>query len=529
MDKKGFLFTVTIFLILTYILISISVWVKSIEASERSFSQFYQESTVELSIEQITQEKLETVSDIIMNRNLFRLDENSITYPLKTGPEGSETKYAKNVIFDLLMNGSSTNPEYFQSSPGDLAIPESNSSLTAWAGNLNSSLRAIGIYINQFEVSNFTFEQSSIDKIKYSFDMKLELKDYTNTSAVSRNYKISREISITGLVDPALARESKNVIDNDSKTIYRQFFFNKDYANSSDISITQISPSKIYGGQGWLYGSLALAAGTSNHVPSAISVPSELRYSYILVGTFDEIHALSKPVYDEFGGYIITDEPKTSDSGCGPSKLQESNTFNALDYTNSPECKSKISDGGALTDAPFIVASGFDPKTAPDCPSLDGSNQTLKCVLILNTYTQAEVAANPQKKLSVSASGIFGVETIRDFVMCGYYTHNPNAPSYLQRLINNPYSYNSSDFGIETFVVGLYANDYSIYDTNSRLDRELFNGSVHGIKVRGLPGCKNSIWCSDSPDIGIFAVSDETKSNYGLDKIACDVGAGCDS
>jgi hypothetical protein len=99
----------------------------------------------------------------------------------------------------------------------------------------------------------------------------------------------------------------------------------------------------------------------------------------------------------------------------------------------------------------------------------------------------------------------------------------------MQRLLNNSYSRSSQEFGIETFVIGVYANDTAVYDTNSRLDRELFDSFTDGIKVRGMPGCRNFASCSDSPATGIFAVSETVKNAYGLGGITCDNGAaGCD-
>ena len=151
-----------------------------------------------------------------------------------------------------------------------------------------------------------------------------------------------------------------------------------------------------------------------------------------------------------------------------------------------------------------------------------------RCLLILNQYLAPDVSANPMKKLSTSGSGLFNVEQIRDFTMCGYYTFDPNAPSFLQHLLTDSYSRNDSALGISTFVIGNYASDYSIYDHNSRLDRELYNSTIAGEKIRGLPGCRDYSTCADSPSTGIFAVSHGDESAYGLSSIACDnTEAGC--
>jgi hypothetical protein len=529
LDKRGFLFTVTVFLILVYILLSISVWVKAVETSERAYAEFYKESTVELTIEQITPEKLDEVTRIIMNRALIRLNDHSVEHSVDQGPPVDENKNIREALFELLVNGSA-DASHFR---GDAPIPpEENSSLRGWVNNLNASLRAIGIYVNEFDVpaSSFHVGQNDIDKLNYSFDMKLGLKDYSNTSAVSRTYHLANNLSIIGLVDPALARESRTEA-GDNDTVYRQFFFNKTlYSDYTDITVDKMSQT-VEGGQGWLYGPLAMANGSGNLVPEAGSIApiSGNRRIYILVGTYDEIKELTPSVYESFAGYIITNTATITADGCAGGR--ESDTFNPIKHSAPPNCTPSFNTaGGIISGKPFIVAPGFNASSAPECPTLDGTNLTRRCVLMLSRYLQDEVKDDPPKKLAASSvNGIYEVETFRDFVMCGYYTHNPKAPSYLHRLMNDSYARNSTEFGIETFVIGNYANDYSVYDTNSRLDRELFEGGIAGIKIRGLPGCREFPACSDTPTTGIFAVSDDTKDDYGLDDIACDNGAaGCD-
>lgn len=499
---------------LTYILLSISVWVKGVETSERAFSEFYKESTIELAIEQITPSRMDNVTYTIMDRSLYRLNEHSVEFTVNEGPVDDEMQNVRSAMFELLMNGSADSA-YFN---GAGISQEENSSLTAWASNLNASLLAIGVYLSDFEVNNFEISQNDKAIVNYSFDITLQIKDLSNTSAVSRLYLISNELNITGLVDPALARKTKSEA-GDNLTAYRMFFFHEDYPDSSSISVTQL-PQSIEGGQGWLYAPLALANGSADLVPEYHTIAPSYRYRYILVGTFEEIASLTPDIYEDFGGYILTDSATVTVGVCGE---EEDDTFNPIEY--SIVCESFL--GTPYTGKPFIVAPGFNPEIAPECPLLDGSNTTRRCALMLNAYSQEQVSNDPQRKLNTGGSGLFALEEMRDFVMCGYYTHNPVAPSYLQRLLDDSYERNNSAYGIETFVIGNYANDYSVYDVTSRLDRELFD--VAGIKIRGMPGCKDFSMCSDEPMTGIFAVSTETQVDYGLEDLACNNGAaGCD-
>jgi hypothetical protein len=182
---------------------------------------------------------------------------------------------------------------------------------------------------------------------------------------------------------------------------------------------------------------------------------------------------------------------------------------------------------GAATGKPFIVAPNFQPTDADICPLQNDSQARGRCVLFINNYSESQVAADPVKKIAPGGK-MFGIEVLRDFIMCGYYTHNPKAPSYFQRLLEDSYSRNDTQLGIETFVIGNYANDYNVYDTRSRLDRELFNTSIDGVKVRGLPGCRDFNSCADFPMTGVFALGKDTRDDYGLGQIACDDhSAGC--
>lgn len=518
LNKKGFLFTVTVFLILTYILLSISVWVKGVEASERAYSEFYKESTVELAIEQITPPKVDNVTNIAMNRALFRLNGHAIDHPLKAGPAGDESANIRTALYGLLLNGSAPG-QLFQDGVG---IPEENSSLKAWISSLNSSLLSIGVYASSFEVSNFNAWQGDINLVNYSLDIQLNLRDYSNTSGVTRTYRLSNAAYINGLVDPALARGSRTLA-GDEQTAYRQFFFNRDlYGSPASTAVRTLAVGQA--GQGWVYGQLASASGAMDMVPAASELDMSLRHNYILVGSFTDIIALTPGVYESFAGFIVTDLPGHPDNCTTKDKsatyANEKGTFNPLKY-DGDNCLAGIDrSAGEATANPFIVAPGFNPMWARQCPVFTGSGSSPgRCVLIVNKFLPSEVSGAPANKLDASESAVYDVEPIRDLVMCGYYVQNSTAPSYFQRLLPDPYLLNSS-LGIETFVIGQYANS-TAYDLNSRLDRELFNSSIDGIKVMGLPGCRNYETCADAPTTGIFALSSGMISAYNLGPLAC--------
>jgi hypothetical protein len=190
-NKKGFLFVLTVFLILTYILLSVSVWVKAIEASESSYSEFYKESNVELAVSQITNQKVDAVSYLILNRALDAFNNQSIDHPFAVGSTGDENHYIAAAFGEWLENGTPSQSDFADG----VAPSEPTSSLAAWASSLNASLAATGVTLDYFKVTDFTITQTDIDTLSYSFNATLRMSDKSGTTSVDRTYHISNALS----------------------------------------------------------------------------------------------------------------------------------------------------------------------------------------------------------------------------------------------------------------------------------------------------------------------------------------------
>ncbi|NYZ76833.1 hypothetical protein H0O02_00795, partial [Candidatus Micrarchaeota archaeon] len=423
-SKKGFLFVVTIFLLLTYILLSISVWVKAIEASERTYSELYKESSVELIIEQLTPAKISEISDIVMTRAVFKMNKHSIDHPIREGPAGDEYYYIEKSMLEYLQNGS---PSADNFDDGIAPIPEYDASLGGWMRSLNASLLAIGASIDNFEIYDYSFKQEALDRLNYSFKIKLSLRDTAGTTTISRTYDVNGKINVTGFVDPAIARETSG-----HQTIYRQFFFYPAYSSPAAVSPDRIGG--IEAGQGWFYGQLASAS-------EAATVPAEHRGRYILVGSYSEITGLDEEVTNGFSAYILTSDAEEGGTCTRMSETYtgERNTFNALTYSGVT-CTVGI-DPLTVMLKPYVIAPGFSISSAPDCPDL-ARGITRKCVLFVAEHEPSYVQSHPETKLSAptASTGIFDMENMRDYALCGYYIPYAEAPSYLQRLLPNSYN-----------------------------------------------------------------------------------------
>jgi len=510
-NRKGFLFVLTVFLILTYILLSVSVWVKSIEASESAYSEFYKESNVELAMEQITPMKVDAVSNIVLNRALFVLNNYSIDHAFKAG-QSNENSEIEAAFGEWLQNGSPSQSHFTDNS----APSEPSSSMEAWAEGLNGSLAATGVSLDEFRVYDFVLTQTSINRLNYSFKADLRMSDKSGTTSVTRTYYINDSLDITGLPDPAIARASK-VRDQNNPIAGRVFVFRSSYSDRGDIA--PVSKGSSSGGKGWFYGYLTTPSDAAGVNASEIG-------SYVLVGSYSDI--INTPNYTDFGAYAVNTTPN-SDGTCTDSSnnvfTSQKDTFNPVKYTLSGgDCKPDFNFGkGQQTANPFIISTNLD-LSDPDlaCPNLATLAVDRKCALFV---TATDLDAADSLDTRTSPGGVFSIERARDFTLCGYYIHDPLAPSYPQRLFADAYLRNSTDYGISTFLVGQYVNQ-SIRDSYSMLDREMFTSTPLVYYIRGMPGCKDQRMCGSASGTGIFGLSAGSISAFGLGSISCDPATG---
>ncbi len=438
------------------------------------------------------------VSYILMRNSLNTLALHSMENAVVPGEEGDELANVKSALKELFLSGRASG-DYFVSSRE--AVQES--SLDSWLSSLNDTLSSVGLYISRYE-ADVDVRQSAVDKVEYELNLRLFIKDVAGAASLEKDYVIRRNISVSGLVDPAIYRESVRL---GASPIYRRFYFNP---SSSEPSLSVSTISRGLEGAGWVYGPLATVASNDLlAVPSAEEVPLRERPFYILVGTFDEI--TSFPGYENFGGYVITNSVPQGREPGEDCRTQE-NTFYPLAFEERSGVCQVVEDysGGLEAQKPFIVVPDFDPASAPEC-YVPSEGVKRRCALLSSSVSLENVRAKREMKQGEVA--LYDVENPRDFALCGYYRYTPLGPSFLQRMLNNSFSYADVQFGLETFLIGNYAAGEE-FDLYSRLDRELFSRTP-GKKIRGLPGCKNAEQCNEDSPIGVFTVSDPSAFGWG--------------
>lgn len=517
MMKKGFFFVITVFLILGYIMTSISIWVKVTNEAEKQYAERLRISNIEFVIREINPGRMKEMADKTAFFSLFELNEHVGSGNFIKDRAGDEFFHFREVMKELIVNGTANESHFLTGVP--LSINPQNFSLNNFVNKLNLSLSNVGMKISEYKVGGFNISQASLTSFNYSLLFNITVVDTAGSMQLKRNYNITSNISFAGFVDPLILNKGQEVIGN---SIEREYYFFDAYDNPDSLRPGTLAQRGTEG-QEWFYGPVISADRAGDVAP-------ENRSKFILVGTYDEIKTPTDAAFGEFGAYLLTSSPDEYELECSPvsSLTVQLHTLNPITREDESNCDPDIKTTGSdYTESPFAVVPGFSIATIPNdanyqCPE----DPTNKCILFVNRFSFEDVISNPDNKRSAETS-LYGIEKLRDFALCGYFINNPAGPSYPQRLLINGYERQDPEFGIDTFLVGeyVYQNTPDI-DNLGKVDKELFTNE-NGDKIRGMPGCRNAQLCSDDTLLtGHFSLGD----NYGqvhytdTSVIACDDG-----
>ncbi len=503
--SRGFFFVLISFILLLYIFLYLAAWISAIEISEKASSERFRTASVSGIMSQLTKERLDNFFDIAGYYALFKINNHSSdpAHPLQYDP-ADELRYLRGAFFGCVFNGTSDD---FESVSLDYSDDEKGTyTFYAWMDSLNRTLSQAGLEVVSFSVSNENFTQLDHVTFNASMDVSIYVRDRLSTVSVNRSFSLSRQFNVTGFPDPMITREYRLI--EPSSTVERQIFFR-------NISLSNLTPINVINGtqgQGFFYGPMIAAADVTSTNP----IPSQ-RWQYILVGSFEDIVDVAN--YGQFGAYIVTSAVEyNSYDGCSPS---EEGTFNAIQNRTS-SCNVTIA---YPTDRPFAVIEGLDIN------SFRGPGGEHHALFIAERSVE-QVANNPADKLGEVVA--YDIEDLRDAMICTYFFPSGRGPSYAQRLSSDAISLSSASFGMETFLLGMWAGGSQLpdYENYSRVDWEFFN-MLEGVKLRGMAGCKSPSMCAaavgSDAQVGQFRLTDESIREYGAGGIACNDGrAGCD-
>lgn len=536
-SRKGFFFVLATLIVLSYILTSITLWTKSMEAAERAYAERFKLSNLELATSQVSPEKLREFASISVYHALYTINDYSVAHPIAQG-SGTLVEinaHINNAFASMVSEGKIYENDLDGFAGSNLVAfadkPEDDRSFSTWFSMLNESVHQAGLEIRTSSVKNFKIEEvkyddlvpETIGTLHYSFDVYVVFADKdvapgaVSNAGLIRNEHVEGYISIEGMDDPAVMRTTDGV--------QKQFYFaSSSYTAPQELTPVQIATASE--GQSWFYGPAIMVADVITNAPK-----KDLRKNFILVGTYNDITSLlangdpDSPSWDEFGAYILTEAPPLAPSSSCPIDQQSGFVFNPVTCDINGKT---IWFGSPTMLKPYIVADKFDIAKITEHSYSDPMDPTVtssfkeRRALIVSPYSYAQINSQPDLKFAVEPR-VYDMENLRDSAVCGYYMHNSDAPSYFQRLFaGSTYTSKDANAGIETFVFGSWTDGNYPHFANaedlSKLDREFFQ-NLGGNKVRGMPGCKNEVMCGgpEKSPVGYFILGDSAL-DYLLDK-----------
>ncbi|GEM_PF-3032018 len=529
--RRGFALTLSIIILIFFLTLILTV------ESQRS------------SIEEQTRAnhaRMRAISSLLAD-----IDSPALTYSLK--------KMAKRTLYDLDMKVI-TSKAYFPDGTVRGPTGEFCKNLTA---KYNGYLDSLKMRANDSGLT-LTYAEPACDvELIGPFNASVSLNTTLNItgSGIFINKSLDRtfNFSIEGVYDPMLYFESAEDNPADPSYFIMRPIINSSISNEKVEEISRIADADY--GQGWAYGAVI-------NTTDALQLKNDGREGewgvYILYITPDELSEWKNDL-DKFAG-VIFNSPSggatRKDFTAVPLQGTDSHGLTCTYYLDM-ECW--VEDSPCINCGVYV--DGYkNGMTASDCTvnwdngaRLDRPQSYEKCNAVfesggkwisdkngLHAYANSQGENIRMSKpfikvqhlsqdflpdrvlINTELDTIFPVhsgmealdiEVQRGAVLCGNYFAMGKGPDIFSRLEGN---INAKDkYGIETFVVGMWAKD-----AKSKLDHEYYSTStIRGNKIRGMPGCLRPDMCDDKlyPEgemtIGRFRISEERDNDYGMDTL----------
>jgi len=538
-SKRGFFFTAMALAILSFMLLTTQVWVRTFELKDNSAAVRFKGEAMRTVLSVLSDGTMSEFANASAFYAVSKLADATAKEGLAPAaahdPENPGTGNVENTTYELMMHGNS--------SPGTLQIaysPDKKEAYTisAWQDKIRAAANVMGFNASFGKIENFTIAQADPWTVRTYFEMQMNISDFENTMHQSKRLRANTSFSINGFVDPMVVRNElerrPGIARDPSLVAQKQIWKHLSYNAPSDIS-PRLVDERIGQGNGWFFGPI-----TSDYPGEGIFNGSEMDKigQYILVHKYDGNLSAYAPMY---GAIILTESPVkvsgtyTNSEGCNVTEINETNCLNCLQWTevNSGGCAAsskkiyanqvKDADGH---DVPVIVAGGDWSSNSSNIPVVSREGMPVpkqSFVLIDNEFSDAIDKERGYHR-------IWDITRIRDMSICGFYVQG-KGPSFFQRMLANPVGgapIVNPDLGIESFLVGQWAGgkEDKDKDINSRLDWEFYsNAAQQAAKIKGMMGCKSKAMCgganATNEGTGHFRLSMNATSRYGLDKISC--------
>ena len=558
--RRGFFFAVMALAMLSLMLMTVQVWVKTFEQSDYRASQRFKGEAVRSILASLSDQTLSNFAHASAYYATYKMVNytSNMGQGLQTEPSYDQTRnwgtgLVENVTIMLMINGSG--PANWGTRLDYGPDEKSEYTLAGWQNKIDAAANAMGFDIQFSDARNFRYYQTDAWTVKVSFDMEMNITDIEGTMRQNKTMHAESSFPITGFLDPMITRKD---MEHRSPQVARdlatekQIFRLATYNVAADVApITradQTSSGSGTGaeGNGWFFGPITYKypGEIPLYTEGVAGINTANIKQYVLVSGYN---ASLASVANSYGAVIVTDEPETHlelDPISGCNFTVQTNCLNCMRRMEA----SLLCDGdGSWEFIPNsnpvnvpVIAISFNPNTLTEVTRSQTSGPiTERFALIDNTYE-----LRSYKMKADAYHRVWDITKLRDMAICGFYVKGPG-PSFFQRMLAGNVIQNL-DFGIESFVVGRWAggaddtaNDYEA-DTYSRLDWEFYKDSPvignDAPKIKGMMGCKSKEMCivsnNNATEIGVgkFRLSENAIIRYGATRISCglDPSSPCD-
>ena len=536
--RGGFFFAVMALAMLSLVLMTVQIWVKTFEQSDYRASQRFKGEAVRSILASLSDRTLTDFANASafyatykLVNHTSNLGQGLLPVPGSDETNNTNTGRVETTAIGLMINGSS--PSNWV--PGlEYSTDEKNAyTLDGWQNKTDAAANAMGFDIQFSDARNFRYYQIDPWTVGVSFDLEMNITDAEGTMRQNKTMHAKSNFSISGFLDPMITRkdmEHRPAVGRDLAT-EKQIFKLDEYNVPADVRPTMAKSAGVEG-NGWFFGPITeLTPDEINPLDTGTGkVTLANLKQYVLVHPYNESNISIEGFADSYGAVIVTTEPvlvKALENGCNVTKQTQCLNCMKRVETNLPNCKDRgwepFSPGNNPVNVPVIVATNWDTtNVTPVTTAQTGGPVTDHFVLIDN-----EKESRDDKM--VGYHRVWDMTRLRDMAICGFYVKG-HGPSFFQRmladtgtLVQNQY------FGIESFVVGQWAGGAIDQgsDGYSRLDWEFYGAGHTGndAKIKGMMGCKSKEMCqgTNATKIGVghFRLSDNATARYGSTDISC--------
>lgn len=526
-SKRGFFFTVMALAVLSFMLLTVQIWVRTFEQQDRQSAETFKADAMQMALDSMSDKTFSEFANAsafyatYMMVNATELPTNALAFTPTSDPNNKNnngTGEVELIACELIDNGTTIsgqpNITYGNDTWNDYTY-------AAWQQKIQEAAAIMGMKATFSGMRNCSYWQIDPGTVGVSFSVSMSVCDIEGSSCDSKNLTANTSFSIAGFEDPSIARNElarngwgqigteENELPN---VAHKQIFMDSNYSNATLVqpktlytgtsSATGGSGGNYGEGQGWFYGPVVtdypsqMSSGTGSESDYYFGPDALLNINQtILVHQWDGNLSLFDNMY---GAVIVTTAPTQNTSNMGSYNITyqqqcvnclcecSGGTCNA--DTNDPICPGASLHGWQLENGtnanqlnvPYIVVSGFTPGlqkiSYANFNNYDGNG--FQFLLFDNTN---DVGYPYTNKWSDTAT-IWDVTAIRDMTMCGFYAQGPG-PSFFQRMVNNSQGLMYSPYGIETFLTGKWAGgstdlDYASTNENSKLDWEFYGENM---------------------------------------------------